>query len=62
MEINSPPNERIKHWATLQQKKYRDQSGQFRIEGDHLIGEALQAGVVEQLWMEAGRINPFASQ
>lgn len=62
MEINSPTNERIKNWAKLQQKKYRDQSGQFLIEGEHLIGEALQAGVVEHLLMEAGRINPFASQ
>ncbi len=32
MEINSPTNERVKNWAKLQQKKYRDQTGQFLIE------------------------------
>ena len=49
MEINSPMNEKVKNWAKLQQKKYRDQTGQFLIEGEHLIGEALKAGVVEQM-------------
>lgn len=59
MEINSPMNEKVKNWAKLQQKKYRDQTGQFLIEGEHLIGEALKAGVVELLLVEAGRTNPF---
>lgn len=59
MEINSPMNEKVKNWAKLQRKKYRDQTGQFLIEGEHLIGEALKAGVVELLLVEAGRTNPF---
>ena len=59
MEINSPMNEKVKNWAKLQQKKYRDQTGQFLIEGEHMIGEALKAGVVELLLVEAGRTNPF---
>ena len=40
MEINSPMNEKVKNWAKLQQKKYRDQTGKFLVEGEHLIGEA----------------------
>ena len=59
MEINSPMNEKVKNWAKLQQKKYRDQTGQFLIEGEHLIGEALKAGVVELLLVEYCRTNPF---
>ena len=62
MEINSVMNERVKNWAKLQQKKYRDQTGTFLVEGDHLIAEAFRAGAVEHLLICKGHDNPFANQ
>ncbi|GKU76069.1 RNA methyltransferase [Paenibacillus sp. L3-i20] len=41
--IGSPQNERVKQWASLLDKKYRDRANQFIIEGVHLIQEALKA-------------------
>lgn len=38
--IESVNNERIKRYAKLQQKKYRDLEGLFIVEGDHLVEEA----------------------
>lgn len=58
-EILSAGNERVKNWAKLQHKKYRDQSGQFLVEGEHLIEEAIRAKAVEQLLILKGRDNPF---
>ena len=45
--IDSSSNQRIKNWAKLLQKKERDRTGLFLAEGDHLIEEALKAGIVE---------------
>ena len=47
--IESSANGRIKEWAKLLQKKERDRTGKFLAEGDHLIQEALDAGLVEVL-------------
>ena len=47
--IESSANGRIKEWAKLLQKKERDRTGKFLAEGDHLIQEALEAGLVEVL-------------
>ncbi|MFD1954352.1 TrmH family RNA methyltransferase [Paenibacillus thailandensis] len=44
MIITSIHNERVKQWASLLDKKYRDRTGQFLIEGIHLVKEALLAG------------------
>ncbi|SEU20671.1 RNA methyltransferase [Paenibacillus sp. NFR01] len=44
MEILSPQNARVKEWAGLQEKKHRDRSGQYIIEGIHLVQEALLSG------------------
>lgn len=44
MEIVSPQNARVKEWAGLQEKKHRDRSGQYIIEGIHLVQEALLSG------------------
>ncbi|MFD1772789.1 TrmH family RNA methyltransferase [Paenibacillus rhizophilus] len=43
MEIMSPQNARVKEWAGLLEKKYRDKSGKYIVEGVHLIQEALLA-------------------
>ena len=48
-EITSLTNERIKTWTKLHQTKYRRETGQFLIEGQHLIEEAQQAGLIETL-------------
>ncbi|UOF92693.1 RNA methyltransferase [Fodinisporobacter ferrooxydans] len=41
--IYSLKNPRIREWAALKQKKYRDQTGQYLIEGVRLVEEALQS-------------------
>ncbi|WP_150269162.1 TrmH family RNA methyltransferase [Paenibacillus tepidiphilus] len=43
MEILSPQNTRVKEWAGLQEKKHRDKSGKYIVEGIHLVQEALLA-------------------
>ena len=42
--IESVNNERVKNWTKLQYKKYRDETGLFLIEGEHLVEEAYKAG------------------
>lgn len=42
--ISSIQNDRVKQWASLLDKKHRDRSGQFIIEGVHLVMEALNSG------------------
>lgn len=50
--IDSTSNQRIKNWAKLLQKKERDKTGFFLAEGDHLIEEALHAGIVDVILTE----------
>lgn len=47
--IDSTQNQSIKEWAKLKQKKERDRTGLFLIEGDHLIQEASKMGIIEVL-------------
>ena len=47
--IDSSSNARIKEWAKLLRKKERDLTGRFLAEGDHLIREAMEEGLVEVL-------------
>lgn len=42
MKITSLQNKQIIKWNKLKQKKYRDETNTFLIEGDHLINEALK--------------------
>lgn len=42
--VASVQNEKVKQWASLLDKKHRDRSGQFIIEGVHLVLEALNSG------------------
>ncbi|MCA0757821.1 RNA methyltransferase [Paenibacillus sp. N4] len=42
--LSSVQNDRVKQWASLLDKKFRDRSGQFLIEGVHLVLEALKGG------------------
>ena len=40
--IESVNNERIKEYAKLNQKKFRDEMKMFIVEGEHLVEEALR--------------------
>lgn len=42
--IESAQNERLKHFSKLYRRKYREKTGQYVIEGVHLIQEALKNG------------------
>lgn len=41
--ISSASNPRVKEWAKLQERKYREREGKFLLEGIHLVKEALDA-------------------
>lgn len=43
MEILSPQNARVKEWSALLEKKHRDRSGKYIVEGVHLVEEALRS-------------------
>lgn len=47
--INSLQNEKIKNYAKLNEKKYRDELGLFIIEGAHLVEEANKYGIVKEI-------------
>ncbi len=55
MKITSTNNELIKEIAKLLQRKYRDKSGLFLIEGEKCIAEALEYGIkFEHLFVQEG--------
>lgn len=47
--IRSLQNEQIKNFARLKEKKYRDETGLFLVEGDHLVRMAIEAGCLTTL-------------
>ena len=49
MVITSVNNDYIKEVNKLHQKKYRDESKTFIVEGDHLIGEAYKRGYLKEI-------------
>ncbi|MFB9278509.1 TrmH family RNA methyltransferase [Cohnella cellulosilytica] len=42
--LSSAANPRVKEWAKLSERKYREREGKFLLEGVHLVQEALEAG------------------
>lgn len=50
-------NEKIKYLKKLQNKKYRRQTGEFLVEGDHLVKEAYNAGLLKELYVEQDNLN-----
>lgn len=46
MTISSVNNEKVKYWASLKLKKNRDKDKCFLVEGNHLIKEAKEKGLV----------------
>lgn len=47
MEITSLQNEKVKYWVSLKEKKNRDKEQKFLIEGEHLIKEAEEKGLID---------------
>lgn len=47
--IKSLQNEQIKNYARLKEKKYRDETGLFIVEGDHLVRMAIEANCLVSL-------------
>lgn len=54
MVITSLNNEHIKELNKLKEKKYRDQTGTFMIEGEHLVFEAIKKDLVKELIVLVG--------
>ncbi|WP_018130779.1 TrmH family RNA methyltransferase [Effusibacillus pohliae] len=61
--ITSSRNSRVKEWAALKQKKFRDQTGRFLIEGIRLVEDAVESGapletvlILEEL-LPTGRVD-----
>lgn len=46
MKIESLQNTQVKNWCKLKEKKYRDETNTFIVEGDHLIEEAKKNNVL----------------
>lgn len=57
--IESINNERIKFYAKLKDKKYRDLNKLFIIEGKHLVEEALKKEVVKEILLLNGEENIY---
>ena len=43
-ELTSVHNQHVKNWKKLQTKKFRRQSGEYLLDGWHLVNEAVKAG------------------
>ena len=55
MKITSVNNDLIKEVTKLQQRKYRDESGLFLLEGDKSIEEAIEYGIkIKHLFIKEG--------
>ena len=60
MKITSVNNDLIKEYTKLQQRKYRDESGLFLLEGGKCIDEAIQSGIeIVNLFVQEG-IDEFS--
>ena len=54
MIYSSIDNKKIKYIKKLYNKKYRDEFNEFIIEGEHLIKEAYERGILKELILEEG--------
>ncbi|MBQ6324136.1 MAG: RNA methyltransferase [Bacilli bacterium] len=59
MVITSLENSKVKDYVKLQQRKYRDFTNTYIIEGEHLVIEAYKAGLVKELILLDGEKVPF---
>ena len=49
MKIESLNNSKVKNWAKLKEKKYRDETNLFLVEGDHLLNSAMLNGSIVEI-------------
>lgn len=54
MRYTSLENKKIKELKKLQRKKYRELTGSFIVEGDHLLKEAMKANMVKEIYYLEG--------
>lgn len=54
MAISSLENDKVKELVKLQMKKYRDLTGCFVVEGEHLVEEVIKAGLVLSIYTIEG--------
>ena len=59
MRLSSLQNPQIKAWAALRTASGRRQQGLFLAEGEHLAGEALQAGAAQALLVDEERQEQY---
>ncbi len=57
MLITSLDNDKIKKYARLKDKKYRDEENQFIVEGMHLVLEAYKQGLIDELILEQDEVS-----
>ena len=50
MRITSIENDKVKELTKLQQKKYRDLTNTYIVEGEHLVEEAKKANQVIEIF------------
>lgn len=59
MLYTSIDNKKIKDIKKLQQRKYREKTGEFLVEGSHLVLEAFKTGSLKELILEQDEIFPL---
>ncbi len=59
MLLTSLDNEKVKMYCKLKDKKYRDKTGYFLIEGMHLVLEAYKEGLIEEVILEKDEVIPI---
>lgn len=57
--ITSVQNPKVKQWTKLHNRKEREKTGLFLVEGPHLVQEAFHCGRVESLILEEEKDIPF---
>ena len=59
MLITSLDNDKVKKYIKLKDKKYRDKTGEFIVEGSHLVLEAFKHGLIKELILEKDEVFPI---
>lgn len=59
MLITSLNNNHVKELVKLKEKKYRDETNSFLVEGEHLVLEAYRAGLIKELILEENTLFPI---
>jgi len=57
--IESVNNEKIIKYSKLNNKKYREEYGLFLVEGEHLVKEAVNKGLILEIFLLNGEIKLF---